>query len=81
MNTRFMCKRIRANNGLIGLDGVARDLRHQTGSTHDLGGINSGIALKNILADLDRHHNLLKAGITRPLTKTVNRALHLTRTV
>ena len=76
-----MGKGIDPDDRLVGLYGEPGDPAHQPGAGYDLGGIQAGVAGKNVLARPDAHHDLFQRRIAGAFTQTVDGAFHLARAV
>ena len=75
-----MSEGICPDHRLIGLHRKTRDLRDELGGRHDLRRVDTYLKTKVILAGTHRHDDLFQRRIASALAKTVDRALHLTRT-
>ena len=80
MNAALMGKCILTDNGFVILHRESRDRGHQLRRARNHFAINAGFKRHGVTADFERHNDLLKRRISRPLADSVNRAFNLART-
>jgi hypothetical protein len=81
MDTRFMCKRITTNNGLVVLNGIGSEATHQTRSASQFLGLDTGIDATEVIGtSTERHHDFFQRSVTGTLTQTVDCTFDLTCT-
>ena len=79
MDAAFMAEGVLADDGLVVLDRKAGDVGHQLGGARQHGGVDVGGEGHDVLAHLQRHHDLFQRGIAGALADAVDGAFHLAR--
>jgi hypothetical protein len=79
MNPGFVCKRICADDGLVGRHGDPDNRRQRVAGRHEGGRMNPGAMRQRIAPHFDGHHNLFERRVAGTLADAVDRALDLAR--
>ena len=81
MDAGLVREGVGAHDRLVRLHGETGDPRDQLRRRHDVRRIDASDAGKDVLAGLDRHHDLFERSVPRALSQPVDRALDLARAV
>src|SRR5438309_587667 len=79
VDARLVGEGVLAHDGLVGLHVHARNGGEEARALEDLLRAHLGVDLEEVLACLERHHDLLEGGLARPLPDAVGGALDLPR--
>ena len=77
MNSRLMRKRVGTYNRFVRLYRKPGHTRNQTTCRNDLGGIDIGVTVEEILTSPNRHHDLFKRSIAGSFAQPVDCTLNL----
>ena len=79
MDARRVRERVRADDGLVGLDRDAGELGVETAGGHDAIRLHARVGLVVVATDAQRHHDLLEGGVAAALTDAVDAHMDLLR--
>ena len=79
MNARCMTEGVRADDGLVGLDGEAGNVADQTARSVDLSSVDVGRYTQSVPARFDGHDDLFERCVPCALAQSVDAPLHLPR--
>ena len=80
MDTGFVPEGIGADHSLVGLDWEASEVADQPAGAVDLGGVDIGSDVVEVIARAHGHHDLFKGGVARPFADAIDGALYLSGT-
>mmetsp|Transcript_27396 Transcript_27396/g.81852 ORF Transcript_27396/g.81852 Transcript_27396/m.81852 type:complete len:388 (-) Transcript_27396:8-1171(-) len=79
VDARLVCKRVRSDDGLVGLHGDAGVCRNHLGRAHDLLRLDVAVDREEVRPRAQRHDNLLEGCVARALAQRVEGHLDLPR--
>ena len=77
VDARFVGEGVGADDGLVRLDRIAGDLRHQFGGGDDLGRIDPALDREDVGAGAHCHHDLFERGVAGAFAQAVDGAFDL----
>ena len=81
MYAGLMSKSICAHNRFVRLDTNPREVGNKLARPVNLLRVDSGLVVEKIFSYIDRHHDFLERGVSRPFTEAVHRHFDLTGSI